>query len=185
MAYDHGAFRVSNLEKAIAFYTGKLGFRQLFLVDSEAFGERGVFLEYHGARLELIETRLKPLEFPTSLQCRRAHTVRICVLKPTTWMKSWPYFGNTGFRFWMAQTKSQDLSNGSILRTRTEMSWNTLSGWINTNQKLPEYRECNLDSCRVPAAVQFWGQIQVLGKGIFQNCLKSMASTGKRILLLL
>ena len=56
MAYDHGAFRVSNLEKAIAFYTGKLGFCQLFLVDSEAFGERGVFLEYHGARLELIET---------------------------------------------------------------------------------------------------------------------------------
>ena len=56
MAYDHGAFRVSNLEKAIAFYTGKLGFRQLFLVNSEAFGERGVFLEYHGARLELIET---------------------------------------------------------------------------------------------------------------------------------
>ena len=56
MAYGHGAFRVSNLEKAIAFYTGKLGFRQLFLVDSEAFGERGVFLEYHGARLELIET---------------------------------------------------------------------------------------------------------------------------------
>ena len=56
MAYDHGAFRVSNLEKAIAFYTGKLGFRQLFLVDSEAFGEKGVFLEYHGARLELIET---------------------------------------------------------------------------------------------------------------------------------
>ena len=56
MAYDHGAFRVSNLEKAIAFYTGKLGFRQLFLVDYEAFGERGVFLEYHGARLELIET---------------------------------------------------------------------------------------------------------------------------------
>ena len=56
MAYDHGAFCVSNLEKAIAFYTGKLGFRQLFLVDFEAFGERGVFLEYHGARLELIET---------------------------------------------------------------------------------------------------------------------------------
>ena len=56
MAYDHGAFRVSNLEKAIAFYTGKLGFRQLFLVNSEAFGERGVFLEYHGARLEPIET---------------------------------------------------------------------------------------------------------------------------------
>ena len=56
MAYDHGAFRVSNLEEAVRFYTEKLGFQQLFTVDSEAFGERGVFLEYHGARLELIET---------------------------------------------------------------------------------------------------------------------------------
>lgn len=30
MAYDHGAFRVRNLDDAIAFYTGKLGFRFLF-----------------------------------------------------------------------------------------------------------------------------------------------------------
>lgn len=43
MAYDHGAFRVSNLEEAVRFYTEKLGFQQLFTVDSEAFGERGVF----------------------------------------------------------------------------------------------------------------------------------------------
>lgn len=56
MAYDHGAFRVKNLEEAIRFYTEKLGFRQLFTVDSQQFGERGVFLEYNGARLELIET---------------------------------------------------------------------------------------------------------------------------------
>lgn len=56
MAYDHGAFRVSNLEKATQFYTEKLGFQMLFTVDSEEFGEKGVFLEYNGARLELIET---------------------------------------------------------------------------------------------------------------------------------
>ncbi len=56
MAYDHGAFRVKNLEEAIQFYTDKLGFKLLFSVDSEQFGERGVFLEYNGARLELIET---------------------------------------------------------------------------------------------------------------------------------
>ncbi len=56
MAYDHGAFRVSNLENATQFYTEKLGFQMLFTVDSEEFGEKGVFLEYNGARLELIET---------------------------------------------------------------------------------------------------------------------------------
>lgn len=56
MAYDHGAFRVKNLDEAIRFYTDKLGFKMLFTVDSEEFGERGVFLEYNGARLELIET---------------------------------------------------------------------------------------------------------------------------------
>lgn len=55
MAYDHGAFRVRNLEEAIRFYTEKLGFQLLFRVNSEEFGERGVFLEYNGARLELIE----------------------------------------------------------------------------------------------------------------------------------
>lgn len=56
MAYDHGAFRVRNLEDAIRFYTDQLGFRFLFFVDAEQFGEKGAFLEYNGARLELIET---------------------------------------------------------------------------------------------------------------------------------
>ena len=36
MAYDHGAFRVRNLENAIEFYTKKLGFKLLFL--SETIG---------------------------------------------------------------------------------------------------------------------------------------------------
>jgi len=56
MAYDHGAFRVRNLEDAIRFYTEKLGFKLLFKNQSEQYGEKGAFLEYNGARLELLET---------------------------------------------------------------------------------------------------------------------------------
>lgn len=55
MAYDHGAFRVRNLEDAIRFYTEKLGFKLLFKNQSEQYGEKGAFLEYNGARLELLE----------------------------------------------------------------------------------------------------------------------------------
>lgn len=55
MPYDHGAFRVRDLDAAIEFYTEKLGFEMLFRVNAEEFGERGVFLSLNGARLELIE----------------------------------------------------------------------------------------------------------------------------------
>mgnify|MGYP001024323529 CR=1 FL=1 len=56
MAYDHGAFRVRNLDDAIAFYTTKLGFKNLFSGENEKDAEKYAFLEYNGARLELIET---------------------------------------------------------------------------------------------------------------------------------
>ena len=56
MAYDHGAFRVSNLENSIKFYTEKLGFTFLFQNENPAHHEKYAFLENHGARLELIET---------------------------------------------------------------------------------------------------------------------------------
>ena len=56
MAYDHGAFRVRNLEDSIRFYVEKLGFIFLFQNVNEAHGEKYAFLEYNGARLELIET---------------------------------------------------------------------------------------------------------------------------------
>lgn len=56
MAYDHGAFRVRNLDDAIGFYTQKLGFVFLFSGANENDGERYAFLDLGGARLELIET---------------------------------------------------------------------------------------------------------------------------------
>lgn len=56
MAYDHGAFRVKNLKDSIQFYTEKLGFKFLFQHDNQTHGEKYAFLEYNGARLELIET---------------------------------------------------------------------------------------------------------------------------------
>jgi len=56
MAYDHGAFRVSNLDDSIKFYTEKLGFEFLFRNRSEEHGEEYAFLSFNGARLELIET---------------------------------------------------------------------------------------------------------------------------------
>lgn len=56
MAYDHGAFRVRDLEAAVRFYMEKLGFQFLFYSGSEEAGEKGAFLDYRGARLELIET---------------------------------------------------------------------------------------------------------------------------------
>ena len=56
MAYDHCAFRVSNLANSIQFYTEKLGFTFLFQNENPAHHEKYAFLDYHGARLELIET---------------------------------------------------------------------------------------------------------------------------------
>lgn len=56
MAYDHGAFRVTNLERSIDFYTQKLGFKLEFTNVTEEYGEKSAFLNYNGARLELIET---------------------------------------------------------------------------------------------------------------------------------
>ena len=60
MAYDHGAFSVSNLEEAIRFYTEKLGFLFLFQNENPQHGERYAFLDFQGARLELIEMTGEP-----------------------------------------------------------------------------------------------------------------------------
>jgi len=55
MAYDHGAFRVRNLEESVKFYTEKLGFKVVSEYTAEQYSEKGLIMELDGARLELIE----------------------------------------------------------------------------------------------------------------------------------
>lgn len=54
MSIDHGGFQVSDMNKAIAFYTKKLGFQLLSRNINEDVREEFTFLEGDGARLELI-----------------------------------------------------------------------------------------------------------------------------------
>jgi catechol 2,3-dioxygenase-like lactoylglutathione lyase family enzyme len=54
MSFDHCGFQVSNMQKAIEFYTGKMGFKLLFLRTNEEVREEYAFLDYDGARIELI-----------------------------------------------------------------------------------------------------------------------------------
>ena len=52
---DHFAFRVSNMDRAIAFYTEKLGLRLMFRERDEQHEEEYAFLELEGGNLELIQ----------------------------------------------------------------------------------------------------------------------------------
>ena len=54
MAFDHCSFQVSNMKKALAFYQDQLGFQLLSLNINEDVREEYAFLDYQGARLELI-----------------------------------------------------------------------------------------------------------------------------------
>ncbi len=53
---DHTAFRVTDLDASIAFYTQALGLRLLFRSVNEEEGEAYAFLELRGGNLELIQT---------------------------------------------------------------------------------------------------------------------------------
>ncbi len=53
---DHTAFRVSDLDAAIRFYTGSLGLRLLSRSVNNEEGEAYAFLELQGGSLELIQT---------------------------------------------------------------------------------------------------------------------------------
>jgi catechol 2,3-dioxygenase-like lactoylglutathione lyase family enzyme len=55
MAFDHCSFQVADMQQAIEFYAGKLGFSVLSVNINEAVREKYAFLEYQGAKLELIE----------------------------------------------------------------------------------------------------------------------------------
>ena len=56
MAFDHAGFQVSDMDKSIQFYTEKLGFRLLFRTEAKDYGEIGAFLEWNGAKLELLQS---------------------------------------------------------------------------------------------------------------------------------
>ncbi len=53
---DHTAFRVRDLDRAVAFYTEKLGLKLLFRETDEEHGEAFAFLELDGGNLELLES---------------------------------------------------------------------------------------------------------------------------------
>jgi lactoylglutathione lyase len=55
MKNDHVAFRVSNMEKALAFYTQALGLHLLSRSTNAAEREEYAFLELEGGNLELIQ----------------------------------------------------------------------------------------------------------------------------------
>jgi catechol 2,3-dioxygenase-like lactoylglutathione lyase family enzyme len=54
MGIDHCGFQVSDMTRAIEFYTKKLGFKLLSLNTNESVREEYAFLESGGARVELI-----------------------------------------------------------------------------------------------------------------------------------
>lgn len=55
MRFDHCAFQVTDIEKAIAFYTKILGFKFLSVNTSEQHTIKYAFLEINGAKIELLE----------------------------------------------------------------------------------------------------------------------------------
>lgn len=55
MKLDHVAFQVSNMDRALEFYTGRLGLKLMFDKVSEEHRERFAFLELEGGNLELLE----------------------------------------------------------------------------------------------------------------------------------
>ncbi len=61
---DHTAFRVSDLDAALRFYTESLGLRFLFRSVNQEEGEAYAFLGLDGANLELIQTLNAPYPPP-------------------------------------------------------------------------------------------------------------------------
>jgi len=55
MKADHFAFRVSDMDAAIAFYTDKLGLKLMFRELDEGHHEAFAFLELDGGNLELLQ----------------------------------------------------------------------------------------------------------------------------------
>ncbi len=59
---DHTAFRVSDLDAAVRFYTERLGLRLVFRKSNPEVGEAIALLELEGGNLELIQTLDRPFK---------------------------------------------------------------------------------------------------------------------------
>ena len=70
---DHIAFEVTDLDRAVAFYTDKLGWKLLFHARDEEHQEAFAFVEVDGCNLELLErldkTGPPPVNLPSPPYC--------------------------------------------------------------------------------------------------------------------
>ncbi|MCJ7446957.1 MAG: VOC family protein [Bacteroidales bacterium] len=62
MKFDHGAFQVSDINKAIKFYIEKLGFKLKSQSINEEEHEAYAFIELGEARIELIQDLITPFK---------------------------------------------------------------------------------------------------------------------------
>lgn len=65
MKFDHGAFQVSDIYKAIDFYIKKLGFTLCFQGVNHEEQEAYAFLEMGEAKIELIQDLVSPYQIPS------------------------------------------------------------------------------------------------------------------------
>jgi len=79
MRFDHGAFQVSSLDAAIAFYTDTLGFSLTFRGHNADEDESYAFLTFGDARLELIEDCTQPFNKP---EIRKPYCPHFCLEVP-------------------------------------------------------------------------------------------------------
>ncbi len=76
MKFDHGAFQVRDMDKSIAFYTEKLGFKLMFKGINEEEQEAYAFLEFGDARIELIQDLIYDYELP---EIKKPYCPHFCI----------------------------------------------------------------------------------------------------------
>ena len=76
MQFDHGAFQVSNMDEAIAFYTDKLGFELNFRDINQEEQEAYAFLQLGNARIELIQDLVHPFTKP---EIKKPYCPHFCI----------------------------------------------------------------------------------------------------------
>jgi lactoylglutathione lyase len=79
MKFDHGAFQISDMDAAIAFYTGKLGFTLDFRGENADERELYAFVSLGEARIELIQDLTQPFAKP---EVRKPYCPHFCIEVP-------------------------------------------------------------------------------------------------------